>query len=166
MKLLITEIYLKEFGGINTNTDATLLKKGILNAQEEYLADAIGWNFYTHILNAFTNNTLNTDETFLFNNFIKQALAARATLYCFTDTDVQIGTKGPQQSSSDFSKNPSKESVSLKWGQLQDSAKRRENLLKSYLKSNSGLFPEFEQNNSFYLKPSTEKKLTTRIRFI
>lgn len=167
MNLFITEKYLKEnVAGFTLNINADLIRVAVKNAQEERISTILGWNFYEHLLNAYTNSTLTSAETTLVDNFIKPAVAARAGVYAYIDIDVPVTNKGPQRQNADYSVNAPDPQWSSKKNQLQNSAKNRENLLISYLCDNKDLFPQFKTNNEFFKSPDLSKNNQTKFRII
>lgn len=167
MDLFITETYLKEnVAGFTLNINANMIRVAVKNAQEERLSTILGWNFYTYLLDTYTNGTMSSNETILVNDFIQPAVAARAAVYAYVDIDVPVTNKGPQRQNADYSTNPPDGIWSTKRNQLSNSAKIRENILIDYLCDNNVNFPQFKVNNDFYKSPDLNKSNGTKLRIL
>jgi hypothetical protein len=150
---LITDLELKQYGGINKNINNELLYMNVPRAQR-HLASILGWNFYKHILQSFDNNTLTSNELVLLNDYLKQAIASRAAYYSIKTTNIPVTEKGPQSRTSEFSQTVASNNLAELENLYSNWAFEDESLLLHYLLCNYELYPEYDINvNRFYKKP-------------
>ena len=72
--------YVKENTNIEANVDDSKIENVIFKAQDIYLQQTLGSNFYFHLMDAVTNTTLTTVEDELIRNYI-QPMVAEYTFY-------------------------------------------------------------------------------------
>jgi hypothetical protein len=75
--LFVSEAYLRDNLPISRNLDTKDIKPNIQAAQDLYIQEILGSNFYEYLLIAFSAQTLNANEVILVQDYIKPAEAYR-----------------------------------------------------------------------------------------
>ena len=147
--LLISEQKLKSQSPIDPNVDSDELRYGIQQAQNIYIQETLGTNFYTEILNQVGDGSIslsaNTYNKELLDNFIQPALVAYSYYIILDNMFVKLVNVGLQQFRSEQS-NPIgiKEFQYLK-DQARDRAQFLDNLLRRHLVFNNWKYPSYTQ---------------------
>lgn len=158
--LLISELKLKSQAPIDPNVDSDELRYCIQQAQNIYIQETLGTNFYNEILDQVESGDIllsgATNNKFLLDNFIQPALVAYSYYILLDNMFVKLVNVGLQQFRSEQS-NPIgiKEFQYLK-DQARDRAQFLDNLMRRHLvfenwkyplytqvKNNGQLIPEF-----------------------
>lgn len=158
--LLISELKLKSQAPIDPNVDSDELRYCIQQAQNIYIQETLGTNFYNEILDQVESGDIMlsgaTNNKFLLDNFIQPALVAYSYYILLDNMFVKLVNVGLQQFRSEQS-NPIgiKEFQYLK-DQARDRAQFLDNLMRRHLvfenwkyplytqvKNNGQLIPEF-----------------------
>ena len=147
--LLISEQKLKSQSPIDPNVDSDELRYGIQQAQNIYIQETLGTNFYTEILNQVGDGSIslsaNTYNKELLDNFIQPTLVAYSYYIILDNMFVKLVNVGLQQFRSEQS-NPIgiKEFQYLK-DQARDRAQFLDNLLRRHLVFNNWKYPSYTQ---------------------
>jgi hypothetical protein len=147
--LLISEQKLKSQSPIDPNVDSDELRYGIQQAQNIYIQETLGTNFYTEILNQVEDGSIslsaNTYNKELLDNFIQPTLVAYSYYIILDNMFVKLVNVGLQQFRSEQS-NPIgiKEFQYLK-DQARDRAQFLDNLLRRHLVFNNWKYPSYTQ---------------------
>lgn len=150
--LLISEQYIKENSPINANVDPKDLYPHIPAAQDLYIQEILGTNFYNHILNSYSAQTLNNYEIELVSR-IKIALVYRTCEMALPFLNFNIKNKGIQSQFGDYSSQVGIEEMRVLRQELRNRAEFYEERIKSYLKENYSYFPQYITNNDDDMKP-------------
>ena len=147
--LLISEQKLKSQSPIDPNVDSDELRYGIQQAQNIYIQETLGTNFYTEILNQVEDGSIslsaNTYNKELLDNFIQPTLVAYSYYIILDNMFVKLVNVGLQQFRSEQS-NPIgiKEFQYLK-DQARDRAQFLDNLLRRHLVFENWKYPSYTQ---------------------
>jgi hypothetical protein len=147
--LLISEQKLKSQSPIDPNVDSDELRYGIQQAQNIYIQETLGTNFYNEILNQVEDGSIslsaNTYNKELLDNFIQPALVAYSYYIILDNMFVKLVNVGLQQFRSEQS-NPVgiKEFQYLK-DQARDRAQFLDNLMRRHLVFENWKYPRYTQ---------------------
>jgi hypothetical protein len=147
--LLISEQKLKSQSPIDPNVDSDELRYGIQQAQNIYIQETLGTNFYTEILNQVEDGSIslsaNTYNKELLDNFIQPTLVAYSYYIILDNMFVKLVNVGLQQFRSEQS-NPVgiKEFQYLK-DQARDRAQFLDNLMRRHLVFENWKYPRYTQ---------------------
>ena len=147
--LLISEQKLKTQAPIDPNVDSDELRYGIQQAQNIYIQETLGTNFYNEILNQVEDGSIalsaNTYNKELLDNFIQPALVAYSYYIILDNMFVKLVNVGLQQFRSEQS-NPLgiKEFQYLK-DQARDRAQFLDNLMRRHLVFENWKYPRYTQ---------------------
>jgi hypothetical protein len=150
--LFVTENYIKTFTPVGDLVQWTEIEPSVHLAQDSFIQDVLGTNFYNHIQDAFENQTLNTDETELVAR-IKPALAYRVIEQAITFIHYQIKNKGIQSQSGDYNQPVTIDEFKYMRNELKNRAEFFTKRFSTYLYDNKKLFPQYENNNDEDMKP-------------
>jgi hypothetical protein len=143
MVYFVSTTYIKDATIVANNVDDKILTPAIKSAADAYVRNIIGIFFYNILFNKFNNQTLNSDEINLVQNYIKPAIAWRAAAEVIVAASYQITNKGAQIQSGDFSNSPEYKAIMFNFHHASDRASFYEDLLSKWLYDNKNLFPDF-----------------------
>lgn len=112
--LFINEEYLKSTTTTNLSVDASLIRQSIQFQQDRYILPLLGNNIFEQFKDwiatgaTFSANStilFDSNNLFLFQNFVQPCLAAATMMELIYDINVQIRNKGLEQAHSEFSTN-------------------------------------------------------------
>lgn len=152
--LFVTETYIRENTPFNQNLDINDITPHIDPAQDFHIQPILGQNFYNSLLDTYSAQTLNANETILVGH-IKIAVAYRAATMALPFIQFQIKNKGPQTQSGDFSSSVDLATLKFLKNELENRSEFYEQRLINYLKDNGNLFPDFTTNNTTDISPSS-----------
>jgi hypothetical protein len=163
--LFVTEQYLRDNLPISRNLDTKDIKPNIQSAQELYLQEILGNNFYDYLQLQFSAQTLNNDEVTLVQEYIKPAVAYRTLAMALPFLAFQIKNKGPQSQSDDFSSPSPGNELRFLIVNAENRAEFYENRLQRYLCQYSVLYPQFTVNNNDIIPPVNRNAFTSGLLF-
>jgi hypothetical protein len=163
--LLVSEQYLRDNLPISRNLDTKDIKPNIQSAQELYLQEILGNNFYDYILTTFSAQTLNADEITLVQDYIKPAVAYRTLAMALPFLSLQIKNKGPQTQSDDFSQPSDFRGLTFLISNAENRAEFYEERLKKYLCKYSSLYPQYTSNNNDIIPPIPGNRFDSGLLF-
>jgi len=145
--LMISQSKLKAFCDINENLDVELLLPNI-QVSQDYLQSAIGTKLYKHLLNAIENNTLNSDEVILLEDYIQPTLLHRSYYEAIPSLWIRVMNKGIIQGNTE-------QGTSIDAGSMKYLRNIQENRYQFYnqrlldwLNAKSNLYPQYTTTNS------------------
>jgi len=153
LALFISESYLKKNTPIGDLVQWSELEPSAQLAQDSFIQDILGTNFYIHLQNAGINGSLTSDENELIT-YIRPALAYRVVDQAITFVNYQIKNKGIQSQSGDYSQPVSLEEFKYLRHELRNRAEFYSKRLSTWLCDNKDLFPQYTSNNTTDMKPS------------
>lgn len=141
---LITEEYIKQNSPVTTNVQMKDLFPHIIAAQNLFLQNILGSEFFDHIQKAFEDQTLTANETILVQDYIKPAVLWRTLTMSMPWLQLNLRAKGVLINTDDNA-NPSPMS-DLKYliNEATNRAEFQEQLLVKYLCKNMNLFPLYK----------------------
>ena len=145
--LMISQSKLKAFCDINENLDVELLLPNIQISQD-YLQTIIGTKLYKHLLNAIENETLNSDEVTLLEDYIQPSLLHRSYYEAIPSLWIRVMNKGIIQGNTE--QGTSVDAGSMKYlRNIQENRYQFYNQrLLDWLNAKSNLYPQYNTYNS------------------
>ena len=152
--LFVSEEYLKKYTPLGGLVEWTEIEPSVHIAQDSFILDILGTNFYDHIQLAYSGQTLIVDEIQLMNR-IKPALAYRVADQSITFIHYQIKNKGVQSQSGDYSQPVGLEEFKYLRNELRNRAEFYSKRLSNYLCENRDLFVQYTVDNTTDMKPKS-----------
>lgn len=149
----VSQQYLQDNLPISRNLDTKDLTPHLQMAEELYIQDILGANFYTYLINAFSAQTLNASEVTLVQDYIKPAEAYRCLALALPFLNGQIKNKGAQAQFEDFSTNPDYTYMRYMQNELDNRSQFYEKRLNSFLCLSGTSFPQYITNNTDIISP-------------
>jgi hypothetical protein len=162
--LLVSELWLKTYTPLTINIDPTDIMPFIYSSQQMWTQDTLGTNFLDHILNAYSAQTLTSDEIVLVDK-LKPAIAYRAAETLIPFLQYRLSNKGPQAQFSDNSSSVGLEELRYLRAELRSKAEFFEERVKKYLCANGSLFPQYINNNTTDMLPESSTTYDSDIAF-
>ena len=145
--LLISEQKLKENTPINENVDTSELRYGIQMAQNIFLQETLGTNFYEQILQQVSDGTIqdigNINNRELLNNFIQPMLIAYSYYLVLDNFFIKFVNVGLQSFRSEQSQPVGIKEFTYLQDQARDRSQFLDNLLRRHLVFNNSLYPAY-----------------------
>lgn len=138
---LISENYIKENSPVTANLNMKDLFPHIRAAQELFLQNIMGSQFYDDILEKYENQTLTPDETVLVSDFIKPAVLWRTIDLALPWLQLNLRAKGVLVNTDDNANPASTFDLKYLKNEASNRAEFHENLLVKYLCKNTSTFP-------------------------
>lgn len=149
----VSEQYLQDNLPISRNLDIKDLTPHIQMAEELFIQDILGANFYNYLINTFSAQTLTADEIVLIQDYIKPAESYRTLALALPFLNGQIKNKGAQSQFEDFSTNPDFTYLRYMQNELDNRAQFYEKRLNSFLCLSGNSFSQYTTNNSDIISP-------------
>lgn len=149
----VSEQYLQDNLPISRNLDIKDLTPHIQMAEELYIQDILGANFYTYLINTFSAQTLSANEIVLVQDYIKPAEAYRTLALALPFLNGQIKNKGAQNQFEDFSTNPDFSYLRYMQNELDNRAQFYEKRLNSFLCLSGTNYTQYTTNNTDIIAP-------------
>ena len=147
--LLISEQKLKSQSPIDPNVDSDELRYGIQQAQNIYIQETLGTNFYNEILNQVEDGSIslsaNTYNKELLDNFIQPALVAYSYYIILDNMFVKLVNVGLQQFRSEQSNPVGINEFQYLKDQARDRAQFLDNLMRRHLVFENWKYPRYTQ---------------------
>jgi hypothetical protein len=163
--LFVSEAYLRDNLPISRNLDTKDIKPNVQAAQELYIQEILGSNFYEYLLLQFSAQTLNANETTLVQEYIKPAQAYRTLAMALPFLAFQIKNKGPQSQFDEFSNAAPGNELRFLISNTENRAEFYEQRLTKYLYVNANLFPQYKINNDGIIHPNEHPKWDAGLLF-
>ena len=154
--LFVSEAYLRDNLPISRNLDSQDVIPHIQMAEELFIQDILGANFYDYLITAFSAQTLTANETTLVQDYIKPAEAYRALTLALPFLATQIKNKGPQLQNEDYSTPPDLTSLKFLINETKNRAEFYEKRLNSFLCLSGNSFTNYTTNNTDIVSPTTQ----------
>jgi hypothetical protein len=142
MVYFVTERYLKVYGMITSNVDASDFTPLIQFASKAFIKKQIGSYFFDDLLTKYNNQTLNTYEVYLVD-IMKFAIAWRATAEAVIALSYQLKNKGIQRQRDDNSDAAEMKEITFMYDNYIQKAQYFELELKQYLIDNKDNYPVY-----------------------
>lgn len=154
MVYFCTEAWIKANTPITSNVDATQILPWIKIAAETWTRKILGLNYYNYLLAAYNAQTLTADEVTLVE-YIKPAVAWRASVDCVYGLSRQLKNKGIQSENGENSESVDLNEVQFGMSHYEQKATYYEEILIEYLKENKDLYSGFTDtaNKSSIIPP-------------
>lgn len=151
--LFVSEPYIKQYTPIGNLVQWDEIEPTTHLVQDSFIQDILGTNFYNHLQNAYSGQTLTNNEIELMNR-IKPALAYRVAEQSLTFINFQIKNKGVMTQNGDYSTSADLDQFKYVRSELTNRAEFYTKRLSKYLCENSSLFPEYITDNNSDMKPN------------
>jgi len=92
--LLVSEQRLKQWTALDNNTRDEEITPSILDAQNVYIQQTLGTPLFNHLKDGVLNNTLNTDEILLLNEYVAPPLMQYSLYLILPNIKYKIVEKG------------------------------------------------------------------------
>lgn len=142
MIYFVTERYLKLYGMITSNVDASDFTPLIQFASKAFIKKQLGTYFFTDLLTKYNNQTLSANETELVE-IMQFAIAWRATAEATLSLTYQLKNKGLQKQNDDNSESVDKGEAVFMYDNYIQKAQYFELELKQFLIDNKTNYPVF-----------------------
>lgn len=142
MIYFVTERYLKLYGMITSNVDASDFTPLIQFASKAFIKKQIGSYFFDDLLTKYNNQTLNSDETELVE-IMQFAIAWRATAEAVLSLTYQLKNKGLQKQNDDNADSVEKDEATFMYDNYIQKAQYFELELKQFLLDNKNDYPVY-----------------------
>lgn len=143
MVYFVSTTYLKDSTIVANNVDDKILTPAIRSASDAYVRTIIGVHFYNILLTKFNNQTLNPSEVILVQEYLKPAIAWRASADVVVAASYQSTNKGIQIQTGDFSSSPEYKAIMFVHHHASDRASFYEDILQRWLYENRNTYPDF-----------------------
>jgi hypothetical protein len=143
MTYFVTETYLKTNTGVNKNVDANSCIYSIKTSAEMWTRSVLGTYFFENLLTRFNNQTLNSDETALVQNYIQPSIAFRTAAEIALEASISLHNKGLQKQNGDFSMSVEQRDMGFYMQNQRQKAEFYQQRLFDYLVDNPNMFPDF-----------------------
>lgn len=142
MVYFVSERFLKLYGMITDNVDATDFAPLIQFAAKAFIKKQIGSYFFDDLLTKYNNQTLSNDEIALVE-IMQFAIAWRATAEAGISLTYQLKNKGYQKQNDDNAESVEKSEVTFMYDNYIQKAVYFEAEMKQFLVDNKDLFPVY-----------------------
>jgi hypothetical protein len=156
MIYFVTETYLKQQTDITSNADAKFIVPHIKTNADMWVQPILGSYFYEHLLDAYNDQSLTSDEEELVNK-IKPLIAWRALADATYSLSRKVTNKGLQRQDGEYSQSVELNEVGFAMNRYEKKAEFYTQRLINYLKEYKNLYPEFTSTNNkdSDIKPSS-----------
>lgn len=151
--LFVSEQYIKDFTPVGPLVEWNEIEPSLHLAQDSFIQDMLGTNFYVYLQAQFEAQVLTADEIELVAR-IKPALAHRVAEQAIPFINWQIKNKGIMTQRGDYADPASLESIKYLRNELANRAEFYSVRLTKWLCDNRALFPQYEFNNTTDMKPT------------
>lgn len=152
--LFVSESYIKAYTPIGSLVEWVEIEPTAHLAQDSYIQDVLGSNFYVYLQQVYSAQTMNADEITLMN-YIKPALAHRVAEQVAPFINYQFKNKGLMSQSGDYAQSVDLDTMKYVRQELANRAGFYITRLSNYLCENAGLFPQYQSNNSTDMLPNS-----------
>lgn len=146
MTYFVTTQYIRNNTNVGNSVDENVIAPLVKTAAEMWVRSILGQYFYNDLLVKFNAQTLNSNEIFLVENYIKPSIAWKVAADVTPNASLLLRNKGVQTQSGDFSAAADFKSMAFIQRTSFEKGTFYEELLFEYLKENGDLFPEFKSD--------------------
>lgn len=157
MVYLITENYIKENSPVTQAVNMKDLFPHIIAAQELFVQNILGSEFYTHILNSFENQNLTPEEVTLVQDYVKPAVLWRTVSLALPWLQFNLRAKGVLTNTDDNAFPSSTLDLKYLRNEASNRAEFQENLLTKFLCKESNDYPLYNTQSGLTLPDERNK---------
>jgi hypothetical protein len=150
--LFVSEQYVKQYTPIGGLVEWSEIEPSLHLAQDSYIQDILGSNFYVYLQEQYRDQLLNPDEITLVS-LIKPALAHRVAEQLLPFLHAQLKNKGAMTQSGDYAQPVDLETLKYLRNELSNRSEFYSVRLSRFLCAERALFPQYTQDNDFDMKP-------------
>lgn len=141
MNLFITETYIKTNSPITSNVDPKDLNSHILAAQNLYMKNILGSEFFDDLMTKYQAQTLSADEITLVQDYIQPAILWRGITIALPWLHTQLRNKGLMNNSDDNATQADQSMLNFLRNEAKNRAEYQEEELRKYLCKYNNLYP-------------------------
>ena len=149
--------YFKENTTVEYNVDDDKITPTIYKAQDIYIQQSLGSEFYNHLKDAIVNNTLTTDEDILLRTYIQPCLNEYTLLLLIPIIQFNLTNKSVLLRNDNNSQPSTLEDIKFLRQSVRDMAEFYLKRLNRYLEENDNLFPKYYNADNDDNLPPTQK---------
>lgn len=146
--LLVSEQRLKQYTSLDVNTRVEEITPWLIAAQDVYVQDLLGTTFFNELKDGVINNTLNSNERGLLNNYIQPMLCHYALYLMLPSIKYKIVEKGLLSGTSEETAPTTLEELQYVRQAELDLAQFYQERTREYLRNNPGMFPSYDAWNT------------------
>ena len=144
----VTPQYILDRTPMDKNIDLDKLVPFIILAQDIHIQTILGSNFYDHLKNGVSGNTLNNDETNLIRNYIQPAIAFWTFYESYISLNYKATNKSIAKEKSEYSEPLSLDELKYSRSAIRTNAEYYSKRLQKFMIDYNFLFPLYNQQNS------------------
>jgi len=148
-----SQAWLASYLPISKNVQYSDLVPHLQTVHQINLNEFLGTNFFNYLLNTYSAQTLNANETILVEDYIKPYTAWQMLYYALPYMSYQLFNKGMLQLTSENSQTTDLDIIKYMTKLTNDRSMWFSQRLINYLCDNSSLFPQYTNNNGDDIKP-------------
>jgi hypothetical protein len=149
----ITQENLVSYLPITKNVNFNDIVPHLITTHQINLNEYLGTNFYKYLIDKFEQQTLNSDEVVLVEEFIKPYSCWQTLYYLLPFVTYQLFNKGLLQLTSENAETLDINELKFMMSLTRDRSQWFAQRLVNYLCDNSKLFPEYRVNNNSDVLP-------------
>ena len=153
---LVSKAYLRENSPITQNVQEKDLFPHVTAAQDNYTQKILGSEFYNHILESFSAQTLNDAEITLVSDYIKPQVLWRTIDLAMPWMANNLRGKGVLRNTDENAVVSSFQELNYLRNEAKNRAEFQEQLLFDYLKKNVNVFPEYKTQDDPLIEKSDD----------
>jgi hypothetical protein len=156
--------YIKHNSTIQDNVDDNIITPFIYKVQDIYLQQVLGTDFYEHLKNAVSGNTLTANEENLIRDYIQPMIVEYVVFEILPHINYKLTNKAVSQQNSEFSTPSTLDEIKFLRSAVKDMAEFFTARLTTYLCDYETLFPIYANpNNTKENLPAKSKPYFTGI---
>lgn len=160
----VSDIWMKKNTPLCKNVDVDDLYPFVNVAQDKYIKDLLGNNFFNHLKAELETNTLNANEINLLK-LIRPCLAYYICVEALPFLSTKIRNKGVMTATSDTANSVGINELKYLRQECLNQAEYYLKIVQKYLCENSNLFPEYNSDNNDIVYPSNRLGSTCDLAF-
>lgn len=144
----VTPDYILDRTPIEKNVDQDKIVPFIITSQDIHIQSILGSDFYDHLKDGVSANTLNSDETYLIRNYIQPAIAQWVFYESYISLNYKVTNKSVAKERSEYSDPLTLEELKYSRSAIRNTAEYYSKRLQKYIIDYNYLFPLYNQTTS------------------
>ncbi len=144
----VTPEYILERTPIEKNVDQDKIVPFIITSQDIHIQSILGSDFYDHLKNGISANTLNNDETYLIRSYIQPCVANWVFYESYISLNYKVTNKAVSKERSEYSEPLSLDELKYSRSAIRTTAEYYSKRLQKYMIDYNYLFPLYNQTTS------------------
>ena len=154
--LLVSEQRLKQWTNLDSNVRVEDITPFIIQAQDLYIQDTLGYKFYTRIKDGIIADDLNASETTFLQDYIGPCLMQFALYLMLPGLKYRLTDKGVLSGSSEETTQTSLDELKYVRQTTLDTAEFYQKRMREYLMDNPGVFPQYDNPGTDGMYPNKQ----------